>query len=333
MFTSSGNWAGILIDINADEKPDIQIQTIGKAYPLNTGDVPAAIFINGILSGCIATTWANVAQSKNYIGFKFSRSCVQLPPSNIRVQGYADYIANDGDWYDYAPEGGWWLDFYRWTLENPGVATTTTTSTIASTVPLQTIPNAPTSLSISRISDSAVRLTWIDNSTNEEGFIFQRDDAPVATGTIISGWPYKVTAGVSSWDVVGLETGKRYCLTAAAFNTGGVSKWADWSCIDLSVSVNSSIPAFSGSLSCDAIRGRKTGANISLRISAGELNAGKKLIFEAFAKGNWLNIGSGRVDAEGIANILAKSSVVGLKGKVQIRATQGSRFICEGDIG
>ena len=331
MFTSSGSWAGIFIDTNADGINDIEIQTTGRAYPADTGSVAAAIYVGDTRSQCAAETWANTAANRNYIAFTFSRTCIGLAPSNIRVQGYADYIANDGKWYDYAPEGGWWLDFYQWTLQHPGTTTTPTTpTTVATTIPAVVVPNSPSSLSTSRISDTAFRVSWLDNSTNEDGFLLQRDDALVAEDTTVTLWPNKVSSGVISWDVTALTQGKRYCITVAAFNSSGVSKWADWSCIELLASIVVSGPV--RSLSCDASRGKIKGAKYTLVVSTGTTNAGRKLNLEAFVKGKWSKIGSGRVNAIGNVKIVAKSTIIGRSGRVPLRATQGSRFICEGNI-
>lgn len=332
MFTSSGSWAGILIDSNADGKPDIQVQTTGKAYPSGTGDVAAAIYKNGVLSNCAATTFANAAPDQNYIAFKFSRSCINLQPSNIQVQGYADYIANDGKWFDWAPDSGWWLDFYQWTLANPGVATSTTSTTTSTSVAVTLAPNAPSSLAIARISENAIRLTWLDNSSNEDGFLLQRDDTPVSTGTSVGAWPFRANAGVTSWDLTGLVTGKRYCLTVSSYNAGGVSSWADWTCVEVVATSVSGSPAVAGSLTCDAARGKVSGSTVLLKVTTGIANAGRKLVFEFFLKGKWVNAGSARVNSGGVANLAAVKSLVG-QGKIPIRASQGSRFICEGSIG
>ena len=193
----------------------------------------------------------------------------------------------------------------------------------ATTIPAVLAPATPSSLLVTKISDF---------STNEDGFIFQRDDVPVAVNTTAINWPYRAAAGATTYDLGGLVPGKRYCLTAAAYNTGGVSSWAQWACLDLTSSSGISSGGSNPNLTCEGTRQKISGNSVTVKIAAGTSNAGRKLIFEAFSKGKWSKIGNGRVDASGTVVITSKTSIVGKSGKVAIRATQGSRFICEGNI-
>ena len=200
------------------------------------------------------------------------------------------------------------------------------------TTPAVAIPTSPSSLLVTKISDSSIRLAFVDTSPNEDGFIFQRDDIPVAVNTTATTWPYRAGAGSTTFDVGGLVPGKRYCLTAAAYNSGGVSSWAQWACIDLTTSTGTNSGSTTSNLTCDGARKKISGSSVVINIATGTSNAGRKLIFEAFVKGKWVKIGNGRVDASGSVGITTKTSIVGKTGKVAIRATQGSRFICEGNI-
>ena len=207
-----------------------------------------------------------------------------------------------------------------------------TTAAPVVTIPAVLIPATPSSLLVTKISDSSIRLSFVDASTNEDGFIFQRDDVPVAVNTTAANWPYRASAGTTTFDLGGLVSGKRYCITAAAYNSGGVSSWAQWACLDLVASTASNSGGTSSGLTCDGARKKLSGSSVNISIAAGTSNAGRKLIFEAFVKGKWVKIGNGRVDASGSVGITTKTSIVGKTGKVAIRATQGSRFICEGNI-
>ena len=137
------------------------------------------------------------------------------------------------------------------------VATTNTTTTLSKVQ----VPNVPSSISISKLSDTALRLTWLDNST-----------------------------GVSQ-------------LTVLA-----------------------------NSLACDATRVSSAANLVQIVVDAGKANAGKMLKFEVFKAGKWSLLGSARVTSAGATAISAKTSLVGEKGKLPIRATQGSRFVCEGNL-
>jgi len=67
-------------------------------------------------------------------------------------------------------------------------------------------------------------------------------------------------------------------------------------------------------------------------ISAGVSNAGKRIMVEAFDGGKWVRLGMTRVTANGEAAMNLKGSIAKLSGALPIRATQGSRFICEGTV-
>lgn len=313
-----GSWGGIFIDTNFDGKEDISIVTSDKTYPFGNTVIAAYAEINGRSSGCTAETFSNINESVYWIGFVVSKSCLGLP-SSFDVYGYADYIAGDNSGFDYAPSTPMRFNFSS--------STTTTTTT----VPGAQVPNAPSSLAITATSDSTLHMTWIDNSTNEDGFLIQRDDLPVAVGTSTATWPYKTAASVASWDVTGLATGKRYCFAISAYNSAGASKFTDWGCIEIGAATPiAGITA--PQLTCDATRGKRSGSTVAITVQAGSANAGRKLSFEAYGSGKWLNFGSARVTAAGIATLKAKASVVKTKGVIAIRATQGSRFICEGDL-
>jgi hypothetical protein len=214
------------------------------------------------------------------------------------------------------------------------VATVAPAATAApvATIPAVLIPATPSSLLVTKISDSSIRLSFVDASTNEDGFIFQRDDVPVAVNTTATTWPYRAGAGSTTFDVGGLVPGTRDCLTAAAYNSGGISSWAQWACIDLTTSTGTNSGSTTSNLTCDGTRKKFTGVSVTINVTAGVSNAGRKLVFEAFVKGKWVKVGNGRVDASGLVSITTKTSTVGKAGKIAIRATQGSRFICEGDI-
>lgn len=315
-----GSWGGIFIDTNFDGNNDIRIDTSDRTYPLDNTFVPAYASVNGRSSGCTAKTFTNINESAQWIGFKVSKSCLGLP-SSFNVQGYADYIENDNLGFDYAPETPMRFDF-------PSGSTTTTTTT---TVPSAQVPNAPSSVAIAATSESSLRISWIDNSSNEDGFLIQRDDLPVTAGTSTATWPYKTAANVATWDVSGLATGKRYCFAISAYNAAGASKFSDFGCIELGT-VTSIVGVRAPQLTCDATRGKKGGTTIAIIVQAGTANAGRKLSLEAYVSGRWVNFGSARVTAAGAATLKAKVSVVKTKGVITIRATQGSRFICEGDL-
>jgi hypothetical protein len=171
----------------------------------------------------------------------------------------------------------------------------------------------------------------LDNSSGEQGFLIQRNDLPVPAGTTVAAWPYKVGANVIEWSVAGLAPGSQVCFSVAAFNASGASRFTDFACLNLVVATTTTTTV-AASLSCDARWGKRSGSSVRFTISAGVLNAGKRIMVEAFAGGKWTTLGMTRVTANGEAAMSLKGSAAKLSGVLPIRATQGSRFICEGTV-
>jgi len=76
-----------------------------------------------------------------------------------------------------------------------------------------TPPNAPYNLTAAVVSQGAVRLQWIDNSDNEEGFRIYRDNNVIAT----------VGINVTIYQDVGLEPATTYQYVVKAYNQAGES--------------------------------------------------------------------------------------------------------------
>jgi hypothetical protein len=136
---------------------------------------------------------------------------------------------------------------------------------------------------------------------------------------------------VIEWSVAGLAPGSQVCFSVAAFNASGASRFTDFACLNLVVATTTTTTV-AASLSCDARWGKRSGSSVRFTISAGVLNAGKRIMVEAFAGGKWTTLGMTRVTANGEAAMSLKGSAAKLSGVLPIRATQGSRFICEGTV-
>jgi len=176
----------------------------------------------------------------------------------------------------------------------------------------------------------SVRVSWLDNSSGEQGFLIQRNDLPVPAGTTVVAWPYKVGSNVAEWSVGGLAPGSQVCVAVASFSASGASRFTDFACVNL-VAATTTSSTLAAALSCDASWGKKGKARL-VTVTAGVANAGKRLSFEAFSGGSWVSLGMGRVTASGQAAIQVKGAAAKLSGAMPIRATQGSRFICEGTL-
>jgi hypothetical protein len=81
---------------------------------------------------------------------------------------------------------------------------------------ISTDPNAPTNLVLSVVSDSAIALTWNDNSTTETGFEIQRSTDGVNFSTIATVGP-----NVTTYTDTGLVAGTDYTYQVRALTSTG----------------------------------------------------------------------------------------------------------------
>ena len=332
--TSYGSMAGITIDTNYDGDFEILIQTYNKTLPYDRTPVAGRVIKNNQVLGCAVDVWSDINSSAKWLGFSINKTCAGLTGSGFNIMGYADSKFSTSYGFDFAPTSA----FYIGPPNNSPVAVTTTTTvtpvtTTTTTLPKILIPNSPSSISISKLSDTALRLTWLDNSTNEDGFLIQRNDLPVPAGTSVAAWPYRTSLNTPTIDFGNLVANRSYCFAISSFNSAGSSAFTDSACFNLTSAVGvSQSTVVTNSLSCDGTRVSSTNQSVQVVIEVGVANAGKMLKFEVFKSGNWINLGSARVTKSGATALISKTSIIGKKGILPIRATQGSRFVCEGNL-
>src|SRR5262249_29961230 len=106
-----------------------------------------------------------------------------------------------------------------------------------------TLPAAPSSLSATAPSSTQINVTWVDNSSNETGFIIQR--APASTGP----WSQigTVGAGLISYSDPALSAGTTYYYRVCAYNSKGNSSFSNVTSAstpcNFSISPSSAAPA------------------------------------------------------------------------------------------
>ncbi len=80
---------------------------------------------------------------------------------------------------------------------------------------ITTVPNAPTGLNYTRMSSTSLKLTWSDNSTNENGFKVEKKDGSDGTWLEIA----SLFQNTTSFSVASLDPGARYFFRIKAYNT------------------------------------------------------------------------------------------------------------------
>ena len=327
--TIYGSYAGVSIDTNSDGEFDLAIFTSKQNLNYDRTPIAGRIIKNSQTLNCQVDIWSDLSNLANWVGFAVNKTCAGLNGAGFSIQGFADSKYSTSFGFDFAPSSA----FYIGPPNNSVVAATTTSTTTTTTLPKVQVPNAPSSISISKLSDTALRLTWLDNSTNEDGFLIQRNDLPVPAGTTSAAWPYKTGVNTATMDFGNLAANRSYCFAIASYNSAGSSSFTDSACFILTSAAGvSQSTVLANSLACDATRVSSAAKLVQIVVDAGKANAGKMLKFEVFKAGKWSLLGSARVTSAGATALSAKTSLVGEKGRLPIRATQGSRFVCEGNL-
>ncbi|MGB5847236.1 MAG: fibronectin type III domain-containing protein, partial [Ignavibacteriaceae bacterium] len=106
------------------------------------------------------------------------------------------------------------------------------------------LPNAPTNLADTVVSQTQIDLSWQDNSNNEDGFTIERRLPPSATWTEIS----TLGADVTTYQDTGLTANTGYCYKVRAYNTEGNSGYSNEDC----TTTNPTIPTSPSNLTAEA---------------------------------------------------------------------------------
>ncbi len=204
--TDSGGLQGsasISLTINAPNTPPVvQILSPGSASSFNQGSaVSFSGSSNDAQSGNLSAglVWTSSISGQIGTGASFSTSALSVGSHLITAQS-----------------------------TDPGglVGSATITLNIQS---VGVKPNAPSSLRLSKMSTTSVRLTWRDNSNNEAGFTIERQQklssgyGPITT----------LSAGANTTSYVDGPGRGTFRFRIRAFNGAGVSAWTGWSSVRL----------------------------------------------------------------------------------------------------
>jgi hypothetical protein len=83
------------------------------------------------------------------------------------------------------------------------------------------IPAAPTKLALTVVSKSQINLSWLDNSSNESGFLIERSLDGINFIQVAMVGP-----NTKSWSATGLLANTRYYFRIRAWNSGGNSSYS-----------------------------------------------------------------------------------------------------------
>ena len=123
------SWGGVQIDTDFDGKADYSIALSGTTLRTDRSTVDGTAYRYSdkkYIDQCDVGVYTNIDEQKKWIGFTFTKSCINLPIS-FAIRGYADFIANDSTSFDYAPD-----DFFRVNLPGAGSSSSGSSSSSSS---------------------------------------------------------------------------------------------------------------------------------------------------------------------------------------------------------
>jgi hypothetical protein len=90
--------------------------------------------------------------------------------------------------------------------------------------PVVALPNAPSSLTATVASSSQINLSWVNNSTNEDGFKIER-----CLGSTCTNFAQVATvgAGVKTFSNTGLKSRTAYRYRVTSYNGAGSSAYSN----------------------------------------------------------------------------------------------------------
>ncbi|HEV3469111.1 MAG TPA: fibronectin type III domain-containing protein, partial [Pyrinomonadaceae bacterium] len=184
--------------------------------PTGKPAAPSGLVATAVSAAQINLVWAD--NSANETGFKVYRSTDNATFSRIATLGanvtsYPDTSLSASKTY-----------YYRVLAYNASGNSGNSNTAAATTFPPATVkPAAPTGLVAVALSGTQVRLTWADNSTNEDGFKLYRSTDNVNFTQVAK--PY--TNATVQTDAAGLSGGVTYYYRIRAYNAAGNSAYSN----------------------------------------------------------------------------------------------------------
>ncbi|HAW50593.1 TPA: hypothetical protein DCX16_06565 [bacterium] len=170
---------------------------------------PSSLVATAIGSSIIGLSWDD--NSTNELWFIIERGSTITALVYIGTTTNSTYTV-----IGLSPRTSYYFRVYAWNLTGGS----SNYSNIASSTTWDIPPPPPSTLTATGISNSAINLSWFDNSDNEIGFVIER-------GSTITAFVYIGTTTNSTYTDTGLLPNTRYYYSVCAYNTMGTSSYSN----------------------------------------------------------------------------------------------------------
>ncbi len=183
---------------------------------------PSDLQVTAVSSSQLDISWTD--NSVNETGFKIERAY----DNNGVPAGWTEVKSTSGDYALYNDTGlaASTKYYYRVRAYNDGGYSDYTDPSDATTLALPSaVPDAPSGLAVKAESSTTLKLTWTDNSDNEESFRIER--APDVSGNPGTWSEIKITyANVVLYNDTGLSVSTKYHYRVRSHNSAGFSAYS-----------------------------------------------------------------------------------------------------------
>ncbi|MCF7891201.1 fibronectin type III domain-containing protein [Candidatus Bipolaricaulota bacterium] len=215
---------GDTIEVPAQPETEEEVVEEEVEVRVQLPNPPNGLSTEIISSTEVRLTWTD--NSNDEKGFRIYRNGSEIATVGENVTSFTDTDLGEGRNYTY-----------RVSSYNAGGESSLSARQSVS-IPFQ-VPAPPRELSSKALSPSKIKLTWTDNSDNEEGFRIYRNGSEIAT----------VGENVTSFTDTGLDGNTNYSYQVASYNPGGESSLSD----SLTITTPVQVPNSPGSLSSETL--------------------------------------------------------------------------------
>jgi hypothetical protein len=178
-------------------------------------NAPSGLSISSITSSKVVLNWTD--NSTNEMGFVVERATSSTGP-------FTTYSSTSANTTTFNATGLSSQTRYYFRVKAQDAYGFSVVSNMVDTTTLPTPPADPYSLTTTTLSNSSIRLSWWDNSSNETYFDIEQSLSPSSGFVLID----SVLANVTTYTVANLNPGTYYYYRVKARNMGGASGYTNY---------------------------------------------------------------------------------------------------------